>query len=122
MIKRNVLTDQQAKDAISTGEFADEIISSEKYTAVILTQDWCPQWTAMDNWLHQLETEESAEDPDIEIFEYVYNVTGIRNEFMSFKENVLGNSLIPYVRYYVDGRLVGDTNYISKDGFLSKFK
>ena len=121
MIKRNVLSDQQAKDAISTGEFGDEVVSSQKYTAVILTQDWCPQWTAMDNWIHQLETEGSSESPEIEIFEYVYNLTSIRNEFMRFKENVLGNHLIPYVRYYVDGRCVAESNYISKDGFLSKF-
>jgi hypothetical protein len=38
---------EQALAAIRNGEFGDNIICSAETVAVILTQNWCPQWRAM---------------------------------------------------------------------------
>ena len=40
---------------------------------------------------------------------------------MRFKETVFRNHQVPYIRYYIEGRLVKETNYTSKDFFLKVF-
>ncbi len=106
---------------MAEGDFPDSVRSSNRNVAIILTQDWCSQWTAMRRWLGDLEREQPEGSPDVDVYELEYNRTVYGNEFMRFKETVFGNSLVPYVRFYRDGRLVGESNYIDKRGFLSFF-
>ena len=122
MIVRKEISEEQAKAAIERGEFAGDIISAHKNVALILTQGWCPQWTAMRGWLKSLEKKGKPGDVDIHVFELVYNNTPIEREFLQFKESVFNNYEIPYVRYYIDGTFVGDSNYVSKSEFVARFQ
>lgn len=122
MITIKKITEEQARRAITTGEFSDELISSATNVALILTQDWCPQWTAMAGWLDSWEEIDKPQDIDVDIFTLVYNKTPIEREFMKFKETVLNNYEIPYVRYYVNGEFIGDSNYLSRGEFIRRFK
>jgi hypothetical protein len=121
MITRRQLNEGEARHAIDHGDFAESVRSSKGHVAVVLTQDWCPQWTSMKRWLEDLEQSESADIPEIDVYELEYNRVGYGSEFMRFKETTFGNPLIPYVRYYRDGRFVADSNYVSKERFLSSF-
>ena len=40
---------------------------------------------------------------------------------MNLKEKTWGNYSIPYVRYYRDGDLVNESNFVSRRGFLKRF-
>lgn len=111
MIKRHEITKEQALYAIKNGEFGGDVLSNVN-VIVIMTQDWCPQWINMNRWIYGLET-----DKDIEIYELVYNKTDYYNAFMKFKENVFGNSSVPYLRFYKNGKLINETNYISIQKF-----
>ncbi len=48
MIRRNNITREQALAAIDRGELPEEVVESAAKVAVVLTQDWCPQWSAME--------------------------------------------------------------------------
>ena len=106
------LTAGQCGKAIDEGEFPAEIVGSSKFVAIVLTQSWCPQWTMMSAWL-----EDSAKEPETNVFFCEYDQEPFFEKFMAFKENVLGNRSVPYVRYYRDGVLVGQGNFVSRDGF-----
>jgi hypothetical protein len=85
--------------------------------AVVLTQSWCPQWSFMRGYLAQA----AAEAGDrARIFFVEYDREPFYEDFMTFKEDGFGNREIPYVRYYRDGVLSAESNFISKQGFLSK--
>jgi|GEM_PF-4706185 len=58
---------------------------------VILTNNWCPQWHAMQNYL--------AGFAMAEVFYFEYDRCGHVDEFRKFKERIWGNDQIPYVRY-----------------------
>jgi hypothetical protein len=103
-------------ETIKNGEFGKEIIDSRKNTAVIMTQDWCHQWKMMNGWIGTL-----SDDIELDIYLIIYNKEDYYEEFMSFKEEVFGNYEIPYIRYYVDGVLVQESNYVPKDSFLNFF-
>ncbi|MCP4160513.1 MAG: hypothetical protein GY760_10600 [Deltaproteobacteria bacterium] len=109
------ITDEQAKEIIEKKEIQNEIISSGEKVAVIFTQDWCPQWKHMATWL------DSTEDKDMKTFYLAYNNKSYYEEFMDFKESVLLNDLVPYVRYYLNGKFVCDSNFVSEELFLSNF-
>ena len=100
--------------AIEKKEFGDDIISSAGKVAVIMTQDWCPQWHSMDRYIGKL----STENLDVDIYEIVYNKENYYKDFMKFKEIVFKNFSIPYVRYYLNGVFTGESNYMSKNKFL----
>jgi hypothetical protein len=55
-------------------------------------------------------------------FYLVYDEEDFYEPFMAWKEDVLGNRSVPYVRYYRGGVLVAESNYVSKDGFVANFK
>jgi hypothetical protein len=38
---------------------------------------------------------------------------------MSFKEDVLGNQQVPYVRFYRDGKLVRQSNWVPRAAFAA---
>ena len=117
MIAREKIQKYQAMYAIENGEFDTNMIASKAKVIVILTQDWCPQWIDMKNWVYTLELEE-----DIEIYELEYNKTDYFNEFMSFKESHWKNYHVPYVRFYKEGNLIKETNYIGKSKFIDIVK
>lgn len=123
MIHRKHISEEQARGAMERGEFGDEVTASRPYVAVILTQDWCPQWPAMQRWMSRLEKPtENSGVPEIDVYDLEYNRLSFAVEFMRYKEQTLGNDLIPYVRYYVDGSLVGESNFVMRDAFLKHFK
>jgi len=99
-----------------TGEFGDDIIASKPCVAVILTQSWCPQWQGMKSEI------DAIDDPDIDVWLFVYDRSPLFDFFLEFKENVLQNDEIPYIRYYKDGIFVRDSNVVSQDMFLNILK
>jgi hypothetical protein len=113
-IKR--LTDTQVRHAIETGEFDTEVIHSCERVAVVMTQDWCPQWVRMRTWLESIE-----ETFDVDVYEVIYNTAPYYSEFLDLKEQKWGNDAIPYVRYYVGGKLTRESNYVTKETFFSHF-
>ena len=122
MIVRREITEEQARAAIEAGEFSAELINSSKFVALILTQDWCPQWSSMLGWLKACVKKGKPDGVDIDVHELIYNNTPLEREFIRFKENELNNYEIPYVRYYVDGSFIGDSNYVSRAEFVKRFK
>ena len=121
MIHRKTLTEDQARQAMQNGELGSDVRTSSRYVAVILTQDWCPQWPAMQRWMASLQQKGKPEDVNIDVYDLEYNRISFADQFMRFKENVLGNQLIPYVRYYIDGELVAETNFVMRDAFFKAF-
>jgi hypothetical protein len=117
MINKHIIKKEQAIYAIENGEFGTDIIASKNKVIITLTQDWCPQWVDMKSWIYEFELEE-----DIEIYELEYNRVDYFNEFMTFKENHWKNHNVPYLRYYKEGKLIKDTNYISKSRFIDIIK
>lgn len=116
MISKCELSKEQIRAAIRGGEFGDDVIRAGKNVAVIMSQSWCPQWTMVSRWLESI-----PEETDLNIFTVVYDGKDYFHEFMAFKETVFGNSEVPYIRYYIEGKLVKETNYTSKDFFLKVF-
>lgn len=113
MINKNIIQKQQALNAIANGEFENDIVASKSKVVIILTQDWCSQWGSMKSWIYGLEINE-----DIDIYELEYNKTDYFQDFMNFKENSWGNEYVPYLRFYKDGVLKKDINYIGEKEFI----
>jgi hypothetical protein len=106
------MPEKEVLNAIKLGEFSKSIIDQPK-VAVIMTQHWCPQWLSMKSYIDDIE--------DVEIFVIVYDQEDYTKKFMELKENKFGNDLIPYVRFYKKGKLIGESNYISKEEFIGFF-
>ena len=119
MITRRALTNDELKQAISEGDFASDIRNSCSRVAVILTQSWCPQWTFMKAWLSRMQKD--TETPGICIYEAEYDRLPVFDEFRRFKESVFNNWEVPYVRYYTDGKLSGESNFVSEYSFKDFF-
>ena len=111
MKQAKIITKEQALRAIQSHEFGDDIIASNRRVAVLLTQDWCPQWAAVRSWIYSLED-------DFDLYELIYNKVDYFNDFRNFKETIWNNGLIPYIRYYNAGKLISVSNYVSKEEFL----
>lgn len=103
------ITRDQAMHAITQGEFGDDLIATPGRVAIILTQSWCPQWKAMQRF--------AAGYSAATIYCLEYDRTDYFDQFREFKERVLGNDRIPYVRYYSGGRLVAESNAVSEEAF-----
>ncbi|MDP4094527.1 MAG: hypothetical protein Q8920_14350 [Bacillota bacterium] len=112
MVNKKNISKEDAMFAVSNGEFSSDVIASANDVVIVMTQDWCPQWKSMNRWIYGLRA-----DKEIDVYELVYNKTDYKDEFMRFKENSLGNSLIPYFRYYKDGKLAADFNYVDQEKF-----
>lgn len=117
MINRHVLSKEQVLYAVNNGEFGSDVISSETFVVVIMTQDWCPQWHNMQRWVYELKPENS-----VNVYELIYNNTDFFNEFKNFKENQWKNYEIPYLRFYKNGQLFNETNYIGKKEFTDSIE
>jgi hypothetical protein len=112
MANKKEMSDEQVFTTIDNGDFPDEIKKSNKRVAIIMTQDWCPQWHTMRGWVFDVEAD------DLDVYVLVYNKETWFDKFREFKESVLKNDLIPYVQYYVDGELQGKSNFVNKIIFL----
>ena len=108
------LTEEQMNFFLKNGEFSAEVTAAAANTAVVLTQDWCPQWTVMKRYLPGI--------TEAAVFFIEYNREPRADEYMRAKETLFGNELIPYVRYYRNGAFAGDSNFVFKDNFLDFFK
>jgi hypothetical protein len=118
------LTEAECRYALEHGEFESSLIEG-KAAAIVLTQSWCPQWTAMLAYLPEVEKKAAAAfPPGINILYVEYDIaewkTLTHEAFMGFKEDTYDNREIPYVRYYRDGSFSRDSNYLSLEGFLSR--
>ena len=112
-MKRKKLSEDQVLEVIKTGEFSPDIIASKNKVVIILTQDWCPDWKNMREWLDTLDAA-----IDVDICELIYNKSEHFQDCLELKENKWNNRLIPYLRYYVDGVLIRESNYVTKEEFL----
>jgi hypothetical protein len=100
---------------LENGEFGPSITGVAEAVAVVLTQSWCPQWAWMRSYLSSLPPDEGSS-----VFWIEYDLEDFYQPFMNFKERVFGNDQVPYVRYYRGGKLVAESNYIDKGGFLRR--
>jgi hypothetical protein len=107
------LTPEQCAAAVRDGEFGDDVIKASPSVVVILTQSWCPQWTRMRDYIGRM-----ADDPARRIFSVEYDLEPYFENFMNFKETKFGNDQVPYVRYYRNGSLARESNYLDERGFL----
>lgn len=109
------LTEEDCRACMRDGDFPEGVRAAASFVAIILTQSWCPQWTRMRSYLEPLRF-----PPDAELFYVEYDREEFFAEFMAFKETVLGNSQVPYLRYYHAGALVSEGNYSGRAEFLSR--
>src|ERR1017187_9214495 len=91
----HTLTKDQLDALLSEGEFPESVRLAAPKVVVIMTQDWCGQWANMTAYL-----------PDFE-------------RIMSFKEDVFDNQQVPYVRFYRDGKLVRQSNWLPRGSFAA---
>jgi hypothetical protein len=104
-----LITRDQAMHAITHGEFGYDLIRSADKVVIILTQSWCLQWHAMRRFVSEFSA--------AMVYCLEYDRTDFVDEFRVFKERVLGNDQIPYVRYYSVGVLVAESNAVSEEAF-----
>lgn len=116
-MQKRTLPRRQVLHAIEHGEFSAEVVGSNRKVAVIITQDWCSQWRSMCEWLELFEGE-----PDLHVYEVIYNQLDCFEQFLDLKENRWRNSQIPYVRYYAGGKFLCDSNYASREVFLDNLR
>ncbi len=113
MINKKTIQREQVMKAIENGELESSVLTSKDKVVVILTQDWCPQWHDMKGWIYRLDVDE-----DIDVYELEYNKADYFDDFRSFKEDVWNNHSIPYLRFYRNGVLYRESNYISEGQFI----
>jgi hypothetical protein len=106
------ISKDQAMFCIQQGEFAGEILSESQNVAVVLTQSWCPQWHEMKRFIGEL--------TDCSIYFLEYDRTDYFDDFRVFKEEAFNNFQIPYIRYYENGKLIDESNAVSKEDFRRK--
>ena len=123
MLERKKFTPDQLKFAIENGEFNQEVRSSAPLVACLMTQSWCPQWVFMRSWLRRLSGDPAGtEGLEIAAYEVEYDKTPLFSEFRTVKEQVWNSWEVPYVRYYVDGNFVHESNFVSAMKFLENFR
>jgi hypothetical protein len=109
------LAKEECLALIDEGEFGPTLRGAASSVAIILTQSWCPQWAWMRSYLESL-----PQDPNRAVFWVEYDLEDFFEPFMKFKEKSFGNDQVPYVRYYRDGVLSSESNFIDKGGFLRR--
>lgn len=121
MLRRFTISEHQARHALASGEFDSQVVSSAANVAVVLTQGWCSDWLRMDEWLERLVELGEPQAFELDVWELIYDRVGYFREFLAFKETTFGNRQVPYVRYYIGGRLSAESNFVSSIEFLSHF-
>jgi len=109
------LSDEVIEQTLADGEFPAEVRTAAEKVVVILTQDWCPDWLAMEAFLPEFQ-EKAA------FFLLNYNQHPQFERIMEFKEDVFGNREIPYIRYYHQGRFIVATNQMPRGTFEALLK
>jgi hypothetical protein len=109
------LSDAVVAQTLADGEFPAEVRNAAEKVVVVLTQDWCPDWHAMDAFLP------SFADKAV-LFVLEYNKHPEFQKIMTFKEDVFGNREIPYLRYYHQGQLIVETNQLPRGTFEALLK
>lgn len=109
MITKKALTTVQAQYAMENGEFGFDVIHSAPYVIVLMTQDWCPQWKKMNEWLYDIEI-----DKEVLVYELVYNKETFFQDFRTFKEDKWHNFEIPYLRFYHNGNFMNESNAVER--------
>ena len=122
MIERKSLTRAQAEQAMQNGEFGPDVVAAGPNVAVLLSQDWCSQYAALNRAINDLAAKPDPGHPAVIVFELLYNRVDYFEAFMRFKETRWRNYEVPYVRYYRDGKLVGESNYVGPERFLDYFR
>ena len=111
------LNDAEAMEILRSGELPGRLREAAERVALVLSQSWCPQWLAMKLWLGRL----AGEEHGLKVYFLEYDRKPYFQEFMEHKETVFQNDLVPYLRYYREGRFLGDSNFCFKEGFLDQF-
>lgn len=109
------LPDQSVQQMIAEGEIPQDVRESSEKVVVILTQDWCPDWHAMDRFLPDFEDQAA-------IFVLQYNQHPDFERIMEFKETVFENREIPYLRYFYRGQFIVATNQLPRGTFEALLK
>lgn len=109
------LSDEVIEKTIADGEFPLEVRTAAEKVVVVLTQDWCPDWHAMQQFLPSFEDQAA-------IFVLNYNKHPEFQRIMAFKEDTFGNREIPYLRYYHGGQLIVATNQLPRGTFAALLK
>lgn len=123
MLELKKFTPDQLTFAIENGEFQPEVLRSAPLVACLMTQSWCPQWVFMRSWLKRLSgATADTEGLEIAAFELEYDRIPLFSEFRNLKEQVWNSWEVPYVRYYADGTLVHESNFVSAMTFLKNFR
>ena len=117
MVVLKDLPDEQVEVLFSRGDFDSGFISSEKFTAIVFSQDWCPDFRAMLSYLTQA-AEKNFPDVNCAVYVLKYNRKAYFEKFMEHKEREWDNSPIPYVRYYRNGIFSGFSNYVGEKDFF----
>ena len=96
----------------ANGDFSEKVRNHSDRVVVLMSQDWCPQWTAMKAFLGDFTGSTS-------IFVLLYNRHPQFGQILDFKENRFHNDEIPYLRYYSKGCLVAESAYLRRDAFAA---
>ena len=106
------LTQEQLDALLSEGEFPESVRLAAPKVVVVMTQDWCGQWSTLAAYLPDFAGEAA-------IFTVEYNLLPDFERIMSFKEDVLNNQQVPYLRFYRDGKLVRQSNWLPRASFAA---
>lgn len=106
------LTQDQLDALLSEGEFPESVRLAAPKVVVVMTQDWCGQWANMKAYLPDFAHQAA-------IFTVEYNLLPDFERIMSFKEDVFDNRQVPYVRFYRDGKLVRQSNWLPRAAFAA---
>jgi hypothetical protein len=109
------LTKDQLDALVAEGDFPESVRLAAPKVVVVMTQDWCGQWTDMASYLPDFADQ-------AEIFAVEYNLLPDFERIMKFKEDVFGNRQVPYLRYYRGGKLVVERNWIPRGAFSAMLK
>lgn len=108
-----ILTEDELMQTIKEGEFPTSLLVKTEKTVIMMSQSWCPQFLIMRSMIKNL-----PQNQDLTVYLTVYDKKSYGKKVQKFKEDIFNNHLIPYLRFYKNGALYKETNYISKGAFL----
>ncbi len=77
----------------------------------------------MRSWLKKLiKHPDESEGLNIRTFETEYDKSPVFSDFREFKEQVWNNWEVPYLRYYINGKLAAESNFVSSMMFLDNLQ
>ena len=111
------MTDDDILETIEKKEIPEALLSKSKNLIAVLTQDWCPDWHALEK---DFKDNVNYSD-DVFICIGIYNTSAHVEKFMDFKENFWQNALIPYIRCYKDSKFIKDSNLMPFQRIVKAF-